>query len=596
VSLSCLQRWGPGTDGSWLDRRFDGTPAAPRTKIGVPVAGVGVWPFGVTRTSTQRSLPARPRNVRNCGRAPLFLRVLRAAPHERRLVASRVVNLASALLATAASTPDRVALAGPAPVTYGELAAAAAGVAAGVGARGVDGDRVAIVAGNEADFVGAYLGVLAAGAIAVPLNVGSPSHELGRELDVVEPALVIASTQYADLARRSVAQSGAGPAVVVADELVGTGAAWNPVPRTTGDVAVLLFTAGTAGAPKPAMLTHGSLLANIEQMQSHPGLRVSADDVVLGVLPLFHVYGLNVVLGLTLFAGAAVSLLEHFHPVEALARVRSDRVTVIAGVPAIYDAWLGLDDVNAPRDAFAAVRLCVSGAAALVGATARSMRERFGVSVHDGYGLTEASPVVTTTAVEATPRPGSIGPPLPGVDVRLLDRDGNPALEHDPGEILVRGPNVFAGYWNDADSTAAVLVDGWLHTGDIAVADGDGWLTLVDRAKDVIIVSGFNVFPGEVEDALRSHRDVADVAVVGEPHPRTGESVVAYVVPRAGHAPDPVELLRHAGRYLARYKLPTRVEVVDALPRTLAGKLVRRELSSATREGRAANDATTKPA
>ena len=197
-------------------------------------------------------------------------------------------------------------------------------------------------------------------------------------------------------------------------------------PRTAaapapGDLAVLLFTAGTAGAPKPAMLTHGSLLANLEQMQSHPGLRVEAADVALGVLPLFHVYGLNVVLGLALHAGAAVALVDHFHPVETLARIRADKVTVVAGVPAIYDAWLGLDETAASRASFATVRLCVSGATTLLAETVTGMRDRFGVTVHDGYGLTEASPVVTTTAVAPEPRPGSIGPPLPGVEVELLD-------------------------------------------------------------------------------------------------------------------------------------------------------------------------------
>jgi long-chain acyl-CoA synthetase len=201
--------------------------------------------------------------------------------------------------------------------------------------------------------------------------------------------------------------------------------------------------------------------------------------------------------------------------------------------------------------------------------------------------------VVTTSAVSPDARVGTVGPPIPGVEVQLRDGDGQPVLDGDPGEIVVRGANVFAGYWNDPATTAAVLVDGWLHTGDIAVADADGWLTLVDRAKDVIIVSGFNVYPGEVEDALRTHDDVEDVAVVGEPHPRTGETVVAYVVPRSGASPDPVELLRHAGRKLARYKLPTRVEIVDSLPRTLAGKVVRRALSP--RASRPP-DATTKPA
>jgi long-chain acyl-CoA synthetase len=540
------------------------------------------------------------------------------------------VNLGEVLLATSGVEPDRVALVGPEPLTYGQLAARASAVATEVGRVAGPGDRVAVVAGNESAFVVAYLGTLLAGAVAVPLNVGSPSHELARELAVVEPVLALASAANADLARRAISQptprpqqsrpgesseespsegirsgdsrseesseesSQRGIPVVVIEEATPTAGPAPAVPRDASDLAVLLFTAGTAGAPKPAMLTHGSLLANLEQMQSHPGLRITADDVALGVLPLFHVYGLNVALGLALHAGASIALVEHFHPVETLARVRNDRVTVVAGVPAIYDAWLALPHDTAPAASLELVRLCVSGASTLSDATASGMRERFGVAVHDGYGLTEASPVVTTTAVETEPRPGSIGPPLPGIEIRLLDHDGHPALEGDPGELVVRGPNVFAGYWNDAAATDAVLVDGWLHTGDIAVADSDGWLTLVDRAKDVVIVSGFNVFPGEVEDALRTHRDVADVAVIGEPHPRTGETIVAYIVAREGGVPDPVELLRHAGRQLARYKLPTRVEVVDALPRTLAGKLVRRELSSTV--ARADDDATTKPA
>ncbi len=522
------------------------------------------------------------------------------------------MNLASVLLANAQSEPERPALVGSEPMTYGALAARAAAAAAEVGATAGAGERVAIMAGNEAAFVVAYLGALAAGAVAVPLNVGSPAQELGRELDAVEPVLVLASEPNADLARRAVGHRTPPIPVVVIEELGAAGTSASPVPKDADDLAVLLFTAGTAGAPKPAMLTHGSLLANLEQMQSHPGLRVTGSDVVLGVLPLFHIYGLNVVLGLALHAGAAVALIDHFHPVETLARVRDDGVTVIAAVPAIYDAWRGLDAVNASADAVASVRLCVSGATTLLAETATGMRERFGVVVHDGYGLTEASPVVTTTAVGTDARSDSIGPPLPGIEVRLLDYDGNPALEGDPGEIVVRGANVFAGYWNDPAATAAVLVDGWLHTGDVAVADPDGWLTLVDRAKDIVIVSGFNVFPGEVEDALRNHRDVEDVAVIGESHPRTGETLIAFVVPRPGHHPDPVELLRHAGRQLARYKLPTRVELVDSLPRTLAGKLVRRALSSspdgsapvaastgspsATTADRGVDDATTNPA
>jgi long-chain acyl-CoA synthetase len=355
-----------------------------------------------------------------------------------------------------------------------------------------------------------------------------------------------------------------------------------------------LFTSGTAGAPRAAILTHGSLLANLEQVQQHPGLGLRADDVALGVLPCFHIFGLNVALGLPLFAGASVALVEHFHSVETLQRVRTDGVTTIAAVPAIYDAWLALDERDAPSDAFASVRLAVSGAAALPAATAHAMRERFGVVVHEGYGLTEASPVVSTSAVGAAARVGSIGPALRGVDVRLVDLDGSDVLLGDPGEIWVRGANVFAGYWADADATERVLTpDGWLRTGDIAVASDDGWLTLVDRAKDLIIVSGFNVFPAEVEEVLVAHPDVAEAAVIGEPHPRTGETVVAFVVAAPGRTIDRKDLLRLAQTRLARYKLPTRVEVVDTVPRTFGGKVVRRMLAARRNDD---PDATAKPA
>jgi long-chain acyl-CoA synthetase len=494
------------------------------------------------------------------------------------------VNLGAVLLQAAEAAPDGVAVVAPGPVTYGALATASGRLAARLAADVEPGMRVVLLAGNDLTFVHAYLATLAVGAVAVPVNGASPSLELARELTVVEPALVVVSPAYADLARRACAQCEPAPKLHVydADDANDLPAdALAPVDRVADDLAVLLFTAGTAGAPKPAMLTHGSLLANLEQMQAHPGLRVHSDDVALAVLPLFHVFGLNVVLGLSLLAGGCVSLVDHFHPTETLARVRADGVTVVAVVPAILDAWLALDETVARPDSFARVRLCVSGAAPLEPKLAGAMHDRFGIDVHDGYGLTEASPVVTTSAIAAKPRSGSVGPPLPGVEVRLIDADGQDVLDGDPGEILVRGPNVFAGYWRDADATARVLAsDGWLHTGDVGVADDDGWLSLVERAKDVVIVSGFNVYPGEVEHVLAQHPDVADVAVVGEPHPRTGETIVAYVVAKPGRHPDPVELLRHAGRRLARYKLPTRVELVDELPRSFAGKLLRRELSS----------------
>jgi len=499
------------------------------------------------------------------------------------------VNLAAVLLGAAVS-PDAPALITPSAAwSRADLFARAATIGGHVASRTGPDARVAILADNDEHFVAAYLGILWAGRVAVPLNHLAPHAEQRAELGAVAPELVLAGPTIGS----SPAAAGAGVPVVSIEEVsLAPGAARLEAPgeRADGDVAVLLFTSGTAGMPKAAMLSHGNLAANLHQVQSTPGLAIRPSDVALGVLPYFHVFGLNVVLGLSLVAGAPVVCLPRFDPAASLAAITRHQVTVIAAVPAIYHAWL--DVADAPSDAFARVRLAVSGAAALGTDTIAAVRERFGLHVHEGYGLTEAAPIVTTTAVQRAVRPGSIGPPLRGVEVRLVDSDGGEVLAGDPGEILVRGDNVFMGYWNDAEQTARVLRDGWLRTGDIAVADDEGWLTLVDRAKDLIIVSGFNVYPGEVEAALVEHDDVVEAAVVGEPDPRAGERVVAFVVPRAGTSPTPTILTAHLRRRVARYKIPQRIELVDALPHTFAGKVLRRAL----REGTPDSDAIQKPA
>jgi long-chain acyl-CoA synthetase len=428
------------------------------------------------------------------------------------------------------------------------------------------------MSGNDEVFVASYLAVLRVGAIAVPLNPMAPPAELERELGALESRLALAGGPSASMLGAAAAKG------VVRVDLDALPEARAPrAERADDDVAVLLFTSGTAGTPKAAILTHGNLAANIHQVLDHPGLRVTSSDVTLGVLPFFHVFGLNVVLGVTLAAGGSVALVERFDPVAAAAVVGDQHVTVVLGVPTMFSAWV---DAAIPADTFSGVRLAVSGAAELPAHVADAFRDRFGIELHQGYGLTEASPIVTTTALmEEPPRPGSIGPPVPGVDVRLVDAEGADALAGDPGELWVRGPNVFPGYWHDAEATARALTpDGWLRTGDVAVVDDHGGLRLVDRAKDLIIVSGFNVYPVEVEDVLRAHPDVADAAVVGEPSTRTGEAVVAYVQPVPGHDIDPSDLSAVCARALARYKCPSRYEVVNELPRAVSGKLLRREL------------------
>ena len=506
------------------------------------------------------------------------------------------MNLASVLLARARSEPGAIALhTETGRVSYGDLDARSTQLAGVLLERLAPGRRVGVVAPNGAAFVVAYLASLRAGMIAVPLDPTNPALELSRALATVGAGLVVASEDNA--AHRGLVDHD----VVTLDSDGGipghTGGSATPTVATVDDAdpAVLLFTSGTAGAPKPAILTHGSLAANLDQVQRHPGLALGPDDIGLGLLPFFHVYGLNVALGLPLAAGASVAVVEHFDPAGSLARIREAGVTVVAGVPAVFSAWVDLPEVRAPRDAFATVRLAVSGAAALSSEIAAAMHERFGIDVHEGYGLTEASPIVTTAAVGGGARPGSIGPPLPGVEVRLLDSDGTDVLAGDPGEVWVRGPNVFAGYWEDLEATARVIdSDGWLHTGDLAIVDDDGWLRLVDRAKDLIIVSGFNVYPAEVEDALVEHPDVAEAAVVGVPDPKSGEAVVAFVVPCDGSTPTWTELVAHLRRRLARYKIPSRIEFVTQLPHNFAGKVPRRALRTLIERG--TEDATANPA
>jgi long-chain acyl-CoA synthetase len=497
------------------------------------------------------------------------------------------VNLAAII---EAHPDDAVALVSRgSPTTYGQLRTQVAELRGGLARLGVEpGDRVALAAANNWFFAVTYLATLGVGAVAVPLNPASPGAELERELAAVQAKVVVvgpsAREAIDDVDRAAAglehvvlagAAEGEGPRV---EDLFG-GSTAPLVEREADDLAVLVFTAGTSGSPKAAMLTHGNLLSNIDQVQRHPGRRVAADDALLGVLPLFHIFGLNVVLGLGLSAGARVVLVERFDPVASLDTLQRHGITLVAGAPPMYTAWATMPGAN--PGAFATVRLATSGAAPLPDEIRPLFEQRFGTPIHEGYGLTEAAPVVTSSLVDRPPRPGSIGVPLPGMEVRLVDEEGEDALVGDPGEIWVRGPNVFKGYWENEDATAAALTpDGWLRTGDVAVADDEGWLYIVDRAKDLIIVSGFNVYPAEVEEALLEHPGIAQVAVVGNAHPYSGETVVAFVVPEPGRLLEEDEVIEFCADRLARYKCPTKVNFVPSLPVGVAGKLLRRELRS----------------
>jgi long-chain acyl-CoA synthetase len=456
-------------------------------------------------------------------------------------------------------------------VSYGDLRDRVAKARATLVRLGLaPGARVALASGNDVTFVVTLLAGTGAGLAVVPVNPGAPAAETERKLRIAGVEAIVLGAAGASLA-------GAFEGVHEVTSFDARAKDAPPVVEAAGtDVAVLLFTAGTAGAPKAAMLTHGNLTWMQDALIRHPGGGFGPDMVVYSVLPLSHIFGLNVVVGTALRAGGTIVLADSFDAAGALESIRRHRVTSVPGVPPMWKQWSELPD--APADAFATVDRATSGAAALSVEVFERMRDRFGIEVAEGYGLTETSPVVTTNVGSAV-RAGSIGRPIAGVEVRLVDIDGDDALPGDSGEVWVRGPNVFAGYWNDKAATDAVLdADGWFHTGDVALADDDGHLYLVDRIKDLIIVSGFNVSPGEVEEALLLHPSVAGAVVVGERDEDTGERVVAYVTSAAGERVDPDELRTFCSKHLARYKCPTVVNLVDELPVTAVGKVVRRQL------------------
>jgi len=435
------------------------------------------------------------------------------------------MNLATLLEGHPATAPALISRGNT--TTYGQLREHVAGMRGALASMGVDrGDRVALLLGNTVEFVVAYFACLGRGIICVPLNPTAPAPELQRELSVVGArAVVIAPSAVAGWSQvdraslphltHVITTSGDVPGAVHFAELV-TKPVAPVVDVQADDLAIMLFTSGTAGSPKAAMLSHGNLQSNLEQLAQVR--KLDGTDVVYGVLPLFHIFGLNVVLAYSLMRGSVIVLVERFDPMTAIDTIRDRNVTLIPGAPPL---WMAFEQMpNLSKDTFASVRTALTGAAKMPEHTTRALHERFGLLVTEGYGLTECSPVVTTTTdvdkATALTKIGSIGRVLPGVEVRLVDDNGDNTLRGDAGEIWVRGPNVFRGYFEDSQATARALTpDGWLRTGDIAVIDDEGFLYLVDRAKDLIIVSGFNVYPAEVEEALLEHASVAQAAVVG---------------------------------------------------------------------------------
>ena len=463
---------------------------------------------------------------------------------------------------------------------YSELREAAGQVTSLLSSAGVaPGDRVAVMLPNVPAFPMAFYGALAAGAVVVPMNPLLKSREVAFYL--ADSGAKVLFTWYSAAGEAGKGAAATGTRVVTVDEpdmtslLAGLFAVHTRVERADDDDAVILYTSGTTGQPKGAQLTHANLARNAA-LTAETLIGASPDDVVMGCLPLFHVFGLTCGLNATIAGGGTLTLLPRFDAGQALDIIARDRVTIFEGVPTMYAAMLHHPS-GADADA-SSLRTCVSGGAAMPVEILHGFEKTFGCMILEGYGLSETSPVASFNHPNAERKPGSIGTPVAGVEMRVVGPDGAELPAGEVGEIAIRGHNVMKGYWGKPEATAEAIPDGWFRTGDLARVDSDGYYFIVDRKKELIIRGGYNVYPREIEEVLYEHPAVAEAAVVGIAHDELGEEVGAAVALKPGAAATPEELRAFVKERVAAYKYPRQVWLVDELPKGPTGKILRREV------------------
>jgi long-chain acyl-CoA synthetase len=464
-------------------------------------------------------------------------------------------------------------------VSYGELRDAALRMASLLSSLGVaPGDRVAIMLPNVPAFPIAFHGALAAGAVVVPMNPLLKSREVAFYLRDSGAKVLFAWKTVIDEASAGAAEVGT-PVVEVgepdlAGQLTGLAPASGIVDRADEDDAVILYTSGTTGRPKGAELTHANMTRNA--LLSGSLYSLGPGDVVMGCLPLFHIFGLTCGLNATIYGGGTLTLLPRFDPGLALEVVGRDKVTIFEGVPTMYTSMLHHPDSG--QADVSTLRLCVSGGSALPVEILRGFEKAFGCMILEGYGLSETSPVASFNHPDKVRKPGSIGTPIAGVEMRVVDEEVADVPAGEVGEIAIRGHNVMKGYWGKPVETAEAIRDGWFLTGDLAKVDEDGYFYIVDRKKDLIIRGGFNVYPREIEEVLYEHPAVAEAAVVGIPHQDLGEEVGAAVTLKAGATATPDELKTFVRERVAPYKYPRYVWLTPELPKGPSGKILKREV------------------
>jgi len=491
------------------------------------------------------------------------------------------LNLASLLTGSAGRAPGAPAIRlGDVELSYGELDDRSARLATLLQEHGFQpADRVGVMLPNVPEFPVAYYGVLRAGGIVVPMNVLLKRREIAFYLEDSGAELLLAWHGFAEEAREGAAGAGAEMIEIEPAAFAETLAGLEPMPSLADtaedDTAVILYTSGTTGKPKGAELTHENLFRNAD-VSSHTTSEISQGDVVLGALPLFHSFGQTVSMNASLKVGACLTLVPRFDPGEALATMQRDGVTHFYGVPTMYGALLH----HPERESFdtSKLRICITGGASMPVEVLRGFEDAFGAKVMEGYGLSETSPVACSNHPDKERKAGSIGTPIEGVEMRVVDEDGNPVEQGEVGEIVIRGHNIMKGYWQRPDATAEAMRGGWFHSGDMARTDEDGYFYIVDRKKDLIIRGGYNVYPREVEEVLFEHPKIREAAVVGVPHDEWGEEIGAAVVLHGGEELAPEEVSAYVKERIAAYKYPRVVWFLDDLPKGPTGKILKREI------------------
>lgn len=505
-----------------------------------------------------------------------------------------MLNLATLLDMSARRNPGKVAVIfEQMHLRYAEVNGAANKIANGLAAMGVKrGDHVAIMLPNAPHFVICYYAILKLGAAVVPLNVLFKRHEVEYHLKDSDAVALIAWEGFlgeaaegfaaAETCKHLIVAQTPGSTTTLPDGARPLDALMADTPPTfvtadtnPDDTAVILYTSGTTGRPKGAELSHSNMLMNAV-VGAEKVIKTAEDEIGLATLPLFHSFGQTCVMNSLFYAGATITLLPRFEPQKALEIMARDKVTFFAGVPTMYFYLLNFP--TAGDYDLSSLRRCVSGGSAMPVEVMHAFNRKYNVTILEGYGLSETSPVASFNQIDHEPVPGSIGTPIWGVDMRCVDADGNEVARGELGEIAIRGHNVMKGYYKRPDATAEAIRDGWFYSGDVAYMDEQGFFFIKDRVKDMILRGGFNVYPREIEEVLYAHPAIAEAAVIGIPNEALGEEIRAVVALKPGQSASEQEVIAYCKERLAAYKYPRSVQFRDSLPKTATGKILKREL------------------